>query len=404
MSTAAELIASVRDLRTKVETELQDHSNAIKQLERDTGEIVGRVERKLKIAQQSIGGPDGSYRGCFADEHQARAFGLYMLSVVGHRQRAAEMLKTEYSHVFERAMDTIGDGSLVPHEFANRILRLTEQYGVFEQYAYKLPMSSESTSFVKQNTDPTVYLVRQGNAPTESEVDTTLINLTAEEWGVLLYHSTALEEDSAVALAELLAVSCARAFAKKMDSCGFNGDATDTYFGITGLRQRLFNLYTATGGAGLVLADGNAYSEVTLPNLESVAGALPQYAVAGARWFMSRKVYWDVAARLILNANGALSAEIEGKREMMLLGIPVSIVQVMPTTAANSQVPILLGDLSLAATVGQRNLFTVQRSEHYRFPNRQITTLASRRVAVNVHDVGSSTEAGPVVGLVLAAS
>ena len=46
----------------------------------------------------------------------------------------------------------------------------------------------------------------------------------------------------------------------------------------------------------------------------------------------------------------------------------------------------------------------MDQSTEAEFAKRQVVVLGVRRVAVNVHDVGSAEAAGPVVGLITAAA
>ncbi len=58
---------------------------------------------------------------------------------------------------------------------------------------------------------------------------------------------------------------------------------------------------------------------------------------------------------------------------------------------------IALGDLSLAATIGDRRDFTVATSSDRYFENDELAIRATTRTAINVHDLGDGTTAGPIV-------
>ena len=282
----------------------------------------------------------------------------------------------------------------------------------FVTHAFAMPMSGDSLTFMRETGEVTVYCIGEGAAPTQSDIDTASITLNAKKWATLTYFSSELGEDAAVAVAELLARSIARAMARKMDDIGFNGDGTGAYFGISGIRSRLKGLSgTIANIAGLQVGSGNAYDELTLADHEAVAGRLPQYADNDmTKWYCSRTYFFTVMVKLMLAAGGVTAAEIEGKRRPVFMGYPVDLTQVMPSAAANSQVCAVLGDVSQSATVGNRRQLNIKQSDQYKFGEDQITTLATRRVAVNVHDVGNAAAtasgrvAGPVVGLITAAS
>ncbi len=376
---------------------------AIKQLEDQQAKDAADVKASLAKARRMSFDPNGHYKGVFASEEQARAFGLQAMYACQKDAHLLDALKGEFPDV-AKAMDTVNDSSIVFPEFSTRMQSLFESYGVFERNAMSMPMSSDTLIFLKETGEPTVFLVGEGSAPTASDIDTGNITLNAKKWGVLNFYSAELGEDAAIAVGELLARGIARAMAKKMDNVGFNGDGSGTYFGINGVIPRLKTINGVDNGGGLALGSGNAWSELALVDFEAVMAALPQYAADQAKWYASRAFFFNVMVKLMLAAGGVTAAEIEGRRQLQFGGDPVEISQVLPTTEGNSQVPVVYGDLRSAATVGNRRQLTIKQSDQYKFAEDQITTLATRRAAVNVHDLGTATEAGPVVGLITAAS
>jgi len=383
---------------------LDDHDGAIKQIEEQIDNISKSFDNEVaKRVRALTGMGTRSYSGVFQDEEQARGFGLFMLSKSRDRdvaERARKLFDAEYS----RAMDSTSDGALIPHEFSTRIKRLFETFGVWRRNAFRMPMNSDSMSFLKGTGEPTVYLLSENTAGTDSDPTFANVNLNAKEWGTLTFAPLTLVEDSAAELGELLAVSIVRAFARKEDNVAFNGDGTATYFGISGFRQRLQNVNGVDDGGGLVLGSGNAWSELTQGDFEKVAGLLPEYPGIEPKWFCSKTFYWNTMVPIILAAGGVTAEEVEGIRRRTFFGYPVEFVQTMPKTEANSQIPLLHGDLSLASTLGDRAQLSVRQSADYKFAERQMTYLATQRIAVSIEDVGTATEAGPVVGLITAAS
>jgi HK97 family phage major capsid protein len=78
--------------------------------------------------------------------------------------------------------------------------------------------------------------------------------------------------------------------------------------------------------------------------------------------------------------------------------------QVMPSTEANSQICALLGDYRMGSAMGDRRSLTLALSTEYKFAEDQLAIRGTDRFDINVHDVGSTTVAGPIVGLITAAS
>ncbi len=384
---------------------LTQHEEAIIQVENDVRDFAGKIsEHKIHGAPHG----DPLYRGIFAGEHEARSAGLFVLSLTSPnadvRARAAQELN--FHGMGSRDLgttDSAGGGALVPVEYSNRIKRLVEEHGVFSRRAYPQPMTSDQTTFLKQVGEVTVFLLTEGIAGDDSEMGWEKVKLQAKEWGTLCFYPRNLEEDSAVDVAEQVFRSFAWAFSNKIDSIAFLGDGSATYFGIQGIIPKLKEINGVDDGGGLVLGSGNTWPELTLGDHESVAGRLPEYPGMEPRWYCSRSYYYNVMVRLMLAAGGVTAAEIAGASEKRFLGDPVEIVNVMPRTTANSQVPCLYGDMRFAATFGLRREMTLEASREYKFAERQVTCLGTMRPAISIEDLGDANNAGPLVGLITAA-
>jgi HK97 family phage major capsid protein len=135
-------------------------------------------------------------------------------------------------------------------------------------------------------------------------------------------------------------------------------------------------------------------------------GKVPTYAEAGAKWYMS-KVVWSYLLDLMADAGGnTIQTLSDGPSGRQFLGYPVVTVPVMPKAAATNQVCVLLGDLSQASTFGDRRKTSMAMSDSAyvgsssMFETDQIAIRGIERFDINVHDVGSTTAVGPVVGLI----
>jgi HK97 family phage major capsid protein len=101
-------------------------------------------------------------------------------------------------------------------------------------------------------------------------------------------------------------------------------------------------------------------------------------------------------------SGGITTTVVDGKVTPWFLGFPVQLTQVLPqdTGSLASKIMLLFGDMSLAAAIGDRRQVTLARSLSTYFPTDQVAIRGTERVAINVHDLGDNTTAGPLVGLV----
>lgn len=354
-----------------------------------------------------------SFTGEGAAERAYR-FGQFLMASVLGNTKAREFC-TQNGIPVTRAMgESVNElgGYLVPDEFGNDLIDLREQYGVFRRNAKIVPMASDTRSDPRRTGGLTAYFVAEAGAITASDMGWDRVELVAKKLAVLARYSSEVNEDSVINFGDTLAGEIAYAFAEKEDRCGFIGDASSTYGGITGVSTKLLGLSaTRADIAGVVVGSGNLFSELVIGDFEAVVAKLPQYAdTDAAAWYVHRGFYWNVMVKAMLASGGVTAAEIEDARKQRFMGYRVEYTQVMPNVDANDQIVALLGDLAKAASMGIRRDTQIALSEHSRFANDQIEIRGTERFDINVHDVGNSSATaasrvpGPIVGLLSAAS
>jgi HK97 family phage major capsid protein len=347
-------------------------------------------------------------------EQRAYEFGMWMLGMFGLKS-AIDFCKTKgYRFVedlegkVQRENVNVSSGFLVPEQFENDLIDLRETYGVFRREAKIVPMSSDTRSDPRRTGGLTVYVVGESTSPTASDKTWDRVRLTARKIGVLTKYTNELREDAVLNIGDDLAQEIAYAFSKFEDDCGFVGDGTSTYAGIVGVTRRLTNLNGVDEGGGLILGAGNLMSELTLANHNSVVGLLPEYAHrAGPKWFCSQTYWGAVMQKLTYAAGGTTATEVvNGVRSPTFLGYPVVITQTMPVSDNNSQIVALFGNLRMAARFGDRRSTAIRMSDHAlnTFEQDEVAIVGFERFDINVHDVGTTTAAGPIVGLISASS
>ena len=333
-----------------------------------------------------------SFDRVWQTENEAKEFGDIILQCMGKKAMSSENLSE--------------GGVLLPEQLSNRLIELIAKYGKYRANAMVIPVNSGETSLPKVNSDLIVYCPSLGSAITESDMDFGQVKLLPQFWACLTLINRTVIEDSILGVAEIVGRSMARAIAKQEDLCGFGGDGTLSYFNIIGIAEALKAVDPTIGNiAGLQVASGNAYSEITLGDFQGVAGRLPSDYDEDAKWYMNKKFYFSVIWPLVETAGVASIFELlSDKKARHFLGYPVEFVPGMPSTEANSQVCAILGDLKMGSYLGQRRGITIDRSDDVRFTNFQTAVLGHERISINNFGVGDTTDAGPIVGLITAAS
>jgi len=332
------------------------------------------------------------YNRFWQTEEQAKQFGEIILKALKRKDMGEST--------------QVGGGVLVPEELSTRIIQKLGQYGKFRANATVVTLGSDRQLLPKVETDLTIYCPGEGKDITKSDMEFSQVALTAKAWCALAAISNELVDDSIIGVGEIIGLSMARSIAKKEDQVGFVGDGTETYFGMTGIVGALRGVDATIGNIkGLVVADGNNYSEITLANFREVIGILPEDCDDTARWYMSKKFYYNVVYPLAETAGVANIFEILSDRKARyLFGYEVVFVSAMPSVEANSQICALLGDLQLGAYLGERKVLTIEQNQGLYFAGNQLAIRGVERIDINAFGVGDTSEAGPIVGLITAAT
>lgn len=306
-------------------------------------------------------------------------------------------------------------GALVPPELDRMLIRLVERNGVFRRNARVRLMTRDLRAMPRRTGGATVGWAVEGGTITESQPSFDNVNLAAKKLIALCIASSELIEDAAISIADEIGFEIGIAFARAEDQAGFVGDGSPTYGGITGATQKLKGLSaTIANIAGVVVASGNLFSEFVLGDFVKVAALLPDYAdTPSTAWYCHRNFYYGTVVPLVLAAAGAAASSLAGVSPdglPLFLGLPVNFTNAMPKTDANSQIPILLGDLSLAATLGDRRTRTLFTDPYTLSGNDQVQMRGTERADIVIHEVGNATSVaadkapGAIVGLISAAS
>ncbi len=359
-------------------------------------------------------------RTSFADADTAEAFGAWfrLSTPIGKSSYAGKSFDEEICTKANVSYDNTSGGATIPEDFQPTLIDLKERYGVARQVLGTIPMMRDSVKWPRvtggDDGGVVVYAPGEATAITESNPTFDNVNMVAVEMGAYTEVSSTLVHDSAISMGDHVAKLMARAFVKKEDNLFINGDGTSTYFNVQGVREKIKGLSgTIANIAGLVVGSGNAYSELTLSDHNSVVGLAPAYVdVMNPLWIVHKRYYYNVMRRLALAVGGVTGTEVvNGIPRQVFDGYPVIFSQVMPRVEGNSQVCALFGAFGEGAKLGEvTGGMSIDTSTHFKFSSNVISFRAIQRVAITVHDVGNADAneanrvAGPIVGLITAAS
>jgi HK97 family phage major capsid protein len=339
-----------------------------------------------------------------ASNDEAYRFGRFIMAARGHRKSidwcSANGLVTK-GHT--ESVNSAG-GFLVPDEFESSLISLRERYGVFRRNAKIVPMTSDTKRMPRRKTTLTAYAIGEAAPGTESQQVFDQVNLVAQKFMVLTTASNELNEDAIVNLGDDIANEIAYAFALKEDECGFTGTGTSTFGGIVGVTQSLLDVDGTIGNIkGLFDPTGTGWANITLQDLNAVQAALPAYADSPAcKWYCSKAFYHAVMEKEAYKAGGVTNREIrDGTATPVFFGYPVEFTQVLTRSSTATSIPLLFGDLSMAAYFGDRRQTSIAFSDSAlnAFEQDEIAVRGTERFDIKVANVGDTVEAGPIVGL-----
>jgi HK97 family phage major capsid protein len=342
----------------------------------------------------------------FKDAETAYRAGMH---IKGHVFGDAEARRWCKDHGVESRVQAGGvnslGGVLVSPEMSNEIIRLVEEYGAFPQYARRVNMNSDTLVIARRTGGLAARPVGENVEVTASDVTFDNIELSAKIWGVANRVPNSLLEDSIIDLADAMAVEVAQAYAEAFDNAGFIGDGTSAYHGVEGIATKIVK---SPFSASVVTATSNqTFGALTMQNFTDMVARLPLFARRQAAFYLSPAGWGSAMLRLAMLPGGSSgpggnsTSDVATGFGERFLGYPVRLVHSMESrlTGTTGGVACLFGDLSQAATFGERRAISIRTASERYIELDQTLTFATTRNAMVVHDLGSTTKAGPVVAL-----
>ena len=331
----------------------------------------------------------------FKTNDEAFRFGSWALGCIGYKKSAQWCADNGIvTKIANLEGNNLAGGFLVPEEFENAIITLREQFGVIRNHARVVPMSSDIKRMPRRSTNLSASFVGEASTASQSNETFDQINLVAKKSMVLTKFSSELSEDAVINFADDLAGEMAYAQAKLEDQCAFIGDSTSTYGGITGLAN-------AVGSAGVSTATSNAFTAITMNQIQAAFALLPQYADnANAKIFCHKAVWNSVFLRLAYLSGGNNATDLlTGSGQLSFAGYPVVLCQAMNSTTGNGAVAFHFGDMSQAVYFGDRRQTAVDFSNSAltSFETDMLCYRATTRWDLVCANVGDSSTAGSIV-------
>lgn len=333
-------------------------------------------------------------------EERAYRFGRWAMGCMGHKKSLGWCSNNGVQVKTHQESVNSAGGYLVPEEFSDALITLREEFGVFRANAKIEAMSSDTKRIPRRDATLTASFVGETSAGTETTQQFSQIQLIAKKLMVLTVISSELQEDALINLGDSIAGEIAYAFSNKEDECGFNGDGSATYGGISGLKQSIL--------AGGIVDSGVANTSlVTIASIHSLLAKLPQYAdTPNTKFFMHKSMYHALLERLFLDQGGSPGREFaDGFGQPTIMGYPVVFSQVMAnsTTTTGAETLMYFGDMSQTSYMGDRRSNTIAFSDSAlnAFEQDEMVVRGTERFDIVNTNVGDASVAGSMVKLTL---
>ncbi len=290
--------------------------------------------------------------------------------------------------------------AFVPDVLSSTVIRLVDQYSAFAQNATNVVMPSDVLLFPRRTAGATAYWVDENTAITASDPTSNQVTLTAKKVTGAVVIASELLQDSIVSIADWIAAELALTLSNAVETAAFSGNPSNAP-GVAGLVTSHTGglLQSSTYTASLVTAAGDTPDEVTKANLLAMMAAVPQHSRQGAKWFCSPFFFATCMQNLDLAQGGSVG--MAAGMGPTFLGSPVVLTDRLPSGAdSTGAIMALYGNMANSSYYGIRQAIEIASSDQVNFLSDQTVIRAVARVAITHANLGSSTVAGPIIGLV----
>ena len=292
--------------------------------------------------------------------------------------------------------------AFVPDVLSSTVIRLVDQYSAFAQNATNVVMPSDVLLFPRRTAGATAYWIDENAAITASDPTSNQVTLTAKKVTGAVVIASELLQDSIVSIADWIAAELALTLSNAVEAAAWSGNPSNAP-GVAGLVTThtggLLASSGATYAASLVTAAGDTPDEVTKANLLAMMAAVPQHSRQGAKWFCSPFFFATCMQNLDLAQGGSVG--LSQGMGPTFLGSEVVLTDRLPSGAdSTGAIMALYGNMANSSYYGIRQAIEIASSDQVNFLSDQTVIRAVARVAITHANLGSSSVAGPIIGLV----
>ena len=357
-------------------------------------------ERSEKVRIEAV--PFSGRLRAFENAQDAYSVGMWFKAKSGD----AEARRWCQDHGIEsRAQGSTGSttgASFVPDILSSTVIRLVDQYSAFAQNATNVQMPSDVLLFPRRTAGATAYWIDENVAITASDPTSNQVTLTAKKVTGAVTIASELLQDSIVSIADWIAAELALTLGNAVEDAAWSGNPSNAP-AVAGLVSTytggLLAASAATYAASLVTAAGDTPDEVTKANLLAMMAKVPQHSRQGAKWFCSPFFFASCMQSLDLAQGGSVG--LSQGMGLTFLGSPVVLTDRLPSGADSTGVIMALyGNMANSSYYGVRQGIEIASSDQVNFLSDQTVIRAVARVAITHANLGSSTVAGPMIGLV----
>jgi HK97 family phage major capsid protein len=359
-----------------------------------------KEERSENVRIEAV--PFSGRLRAFENAKDAYSVGMWFKSKSGD----AEAKRWCQDHGIEaRAQGSTGSttgAAFVPDVLSSTVIRLVDQYSAFAQNATNVVMPSDVLLFPRRTAGATAYWIDENSAITPSDPTSNQVTLTAKKVTGAVTIASELLQDSIVSIADWIAAELALTLSNAVEEAAWSGNPSNAP-GVAGLVTThtggLLAASAATYAASLVTAAGDTPDEVTKANLLAMMARVPQHSRAGAKWFCSPFFFATCMQNLDLAQGGSVG--LSQGMGPTFLGSEVVLTDRLPSGAdSTGAIMALYGNMANSSYYGIRQAIEIASSDQVNFLSDQTVIRAVARVAITHANLGSSSVAGPIIGLV----